>query len=97
MFGANNQINFVAKEFSLSTEDWMEVKENSQEVMPSTLSFSISNFDHEKDVMVELFGEKPCPKKFLQIAKDKCLTYQRRDKDQNGNQIPPRSFNPVSN
>jgi len=33
----------------------------------------------------------------MEIAKDKGLTYQRRDKDQSGNQIPPRIFNPSSN
>ena len=33
----------------------------------------------------------------MEIAKDKGLTYQRRDKDQIGNQIPPRIFNPGSN
>ena len=81
MFGASNQINVVGKEFSLSMEDWMEVKENSQDVRPSTSSHSINNFDHERDLITELFGEKPSPDQVLEIAKDKGLTYQRRDKE----------------
>ena len=42
MFGASKQINVVGKEFSLSMEDWMEVKENSQDVRPFTSSHSIN-------------------------------------------------------
>ena len=94
MFGASNQINVVGKEFSLSMEDWMEVKGHSQDVRPFTSSHSINNFDHERDLMIELFGEKPSPDQVLEIAKDKGLTYQRRDKEQSHNQNPPRIFNP---
>lgn len=50
-------------------EDWMEVKENNQDVRSSTSSFSINNFDHEKDVMVKLFGEKSSLEKVMGITK----------------------------
>ena len=61
MFGASNQINVVGKEFSLSVKDWMEVKENSRDVMHPTSAFSINNFENENDMMVKLYGEKPSP------------------------------------
>ena len=70
-------------------KDQMEVKENSQDIMPPTSAFSINNFENEDDMMVKLYGEKPSPERIMEIAKDKGLTYQRRDKDQSGNQIPP--------
>ncbi len=75
----------------------MEVKEISRDVMPPTSTFSINNFENENDMMVKLYGEKPSPEEIMEIAKDKGLTYQRRDKDQSGNQIPPQIFNLGSN
>jgi len=47
--------------------------------------------------LAKLYGEKPSPEKIMEIARDKGLTYQRRDKDQSGNQIPSRTFKPDLN
>ncbi len=45
---------------------------------------------------VKLFDERPSPDQILEIAKDKGLTYQRRDKDQSDNHAPLRNFSPAS-
>jgi ribonuclease HI len=97
MFGTGDQINVVGSKFPLSMDDWIEVKENSRDVMNPSSAFSINNLENEDDILARLYGEKPSPEQILEIARDKGLTYQRRDKDQSGNQIPPRTFNPGLN
>ncbi len=97
MFGTGDQINVVGSKFPLSMDDWIEVKENSRDVMNPSSAFSINNLENEDDILARLYGEKPSPEQIVKIARDKGLTYQRRDKDQSGNQIPPRTFNPGVN
>ena len=97
MFGTYDQINLVGSKFPLPMNDWIEVKERSRDVENLSSAFSINNLENEDDILARLYGEKPSPEQILEIARDKGLTYQRRDKDQSGNQIPPRTFNPGVN
>lgn len=83
MLGTSNQIKLVGKEYRLLWGNWVEVKGNSQSVRPFTSSYSINNFGHEIDVLVKLFGEKPPSERVLEITKDKGLTYQRRNQNDN--------------
>lgn len=91
MLGTSNQINVVGKEYHLSQENWEEVKGNSQPISPFASSYSINNFGQETDVLLKLFGEKPPPERILEIAKDKGLSYQRRN--QNDNLVNSRDLN----
>lgn len=59
---------------------------------PFASSYSIDNFDHDNDMMVKLFGERPSPDQILEIAKDKGINYQRRDKDKSDNHAPLPNF-----
>jgi len=97
MFGTGDQINVVGSKFPLPMNDWIEVKERSYDVMIPSSAFSINNLENEDDNLARLYGEKPSPEKILEIARDKGLAYQRRDKDQSGIQIPTRTLNPGVN
>ena len=88
MFGTRDQINVVGNKFPFFMDDLIEVKERSRDVVNPSSAFSINNLENEDDILGRLYGENPSTKKILEIARDKGLTYQRRDKDQSGNQIP---------
>jgi len=75
----------------------MEVKETSRDAMHPSPAFGTNNLENENDILAKLYGEKPSPEQVMEIARDKGLTYQRRDKDQSGNPIPPQTFNPSLN
>lgn len=97
IFGVGDQINVEGNKFSLSMDNWMEVKENSRDIMNPSLAFSINNLESKDDILAKIYGEKPSLEQIMEIARDKGLTYQRRDKDHSGNQIPPRTFKPGLN
>lgn len=96
IFRASNQINVIGREYHLSNENWEGVKEYSHDVRPFASSYSINNFDHDNDVLVKLFGERPSPDQILEIVRNKGLTYQRRDKEQSDNHATLRNFSPSS-
>ena len=97
MIGTSNQINIVDDEHHLSMQDWMEVVENSHDVKNLQSSYSIITFDDKKDMISKLFGENPSSDQILEIARDKGLTYQWRNKAQCENQITPKVPNPGLN
>jgi len=46
MFGAGDQINVVGNKLPSSMDDWIEVKENSRDVMNPSSAFSINNLEN---------------------------------------------------
>jgi hypothetical protein len=76
--GYSNHINVVGKTHPISMDHWVQAIEISQNLI---------NVMKEYDDVTKLFGEKPTPKKILDMERSKGVTYQWK-----WNENPTKSY-----